>query len=442
MEERQKDLMMVQKAKEAKPKYIKLVDDLGKKKQEISKDMAVEEADKKRINKEIKSLQEQLNNTGGNSQFICDKCKSTVSKSHLENELAKNNAELETVCKTNALHNAELEKVQTELRANEERLEKINDWLIKEGNIKASIQDNDNNKVRIQELQVQQEDNKKTLVKLNLEKEEYGKQNAQYQSKISEVNLQFQAEISALETQIQELTTKYKKGDILAKEVKDKIDGVKKRQESLSLNKSTSSSTIGSLKKEIETVQNDTQRLEKLTETYGKENKVLNRLITLDEIFGLEGIKTRIVINYLPLLNIYVKEFLDILSGGEMSMSLEFNQSHEIKVLIKGNSGSTYSMLSGGEKEIARLSLAIATGLLSFTRIAQKPSIIALDEVFGPLDGVRTEAVFKLLANLKDRFARVLVIAHNAKINSQIEHKILVEKEYGIFGRSKIKELS
>jgi len=80
----------------------------------------------------------------------------------------------------------------------------------------------------------------------------------------------------------------------------------------------------------------------------------------------------------------------------------------DVDIAIHGGTASTYPMLSGGEKMVVRLATDIGLAMLSFSHCAQKPEIICLDEIFGPLDDAHTGMVFDLLEQLKSKFNRVL----------------------------------
>jgi DNA repair exonuclease SbcCD ATPase subunit len=166
-----------------------------------------------------------------------------------------------------------------------------------------------------------------------------------------------------------------------------------------------------------------------------------HRLLLLEEICGLEGIQARFTQKYLPLFNDHVKEVLDILSDGQMGMELSLNDSSKIDMDLRGGMGETFDLISGGERMLVRLGTDIAMGLLKFSRTTSKAEMIALDEIFGPLDNSHSEAVFKLLEVLKEKFKRVIVISHKDEISKKIPHKILVEKDPGEYGLSKIKSI-
>ena len=195
------------------------------------------------------------------------------------------------------------------------------------------------------------------------------------------------------------------------------------------------------LGKEIEIIGEDKKKLDELRKKHESEKLIFARMIILDDCLGLEGIQVRIIQKYLPLLNVYIEEFMTLLSNGSMGAKLVINDKGQVDAKIKGGSADTYKMLSGGEKTTCKLAISVGLALLSFTRCNQKAEFIALDELFGSLDDSHIEMAFKLLNRLKERFARIIVISHKKEINDRIPHRILVEKDEGVFGRSKIKEI-
>lgn len=122
-----------------------------------------------------------------------------------------------------------------------------------------------------------------------------------------------------------------------------------------------------------------------------------------------------------------------------MTVKLFVNGKSEVDLSISGGSGPIYKMLSGGEKMQIRLATDIGLARLKFVRSAKQPEIICLDEIFGPLDEVNTDSVFKMLLALQSKFKRVLIITHNSDIKAMINTNILVEKNGGPDAVSKIK---
>jgi DNA repair exonuclease SbcCD ATPase subunit len=397
------------------------------------------ESDIKRYSKEIDLLSSQI--ISGKEEFVCDKCKSMVSRKHIESEIDKNKKEKEKIEAEISKLRDEQNKCVDDLKKLQENMEKINGWINKEGQINSNIKDFRNNEEKIKELEASLKEFDTNDKRLLNEQKELEEKKSQYLLKIEEISKVFNSEIALLEKKYRELAEKYKELEKSSTETKNKMDAIKKQIEEKSQFKSQYNSQIGSLRKEIEIMGEVKKQLIELRKKYEVEKLVFARMSVLDSCLGLEGIQVRIIQKYLPLLNVYIEEFMSLLSNGSMSANVIINDKSQIDVIIKGGSADTYKMLSGGEKTTCKLAISVGLALLSFTRCNHKAEFIALDELFGALDNSHIEMAFKLLNKLKDKFSRILVISHKKEINDRIPHRILVEKDEGIFGRSRIKEV-
>ena len=443
MATREADLKKVETARSQKSIYLNKVKIAQDSKEKLGESLATNKSNYDRLMREIASLNVQLKNASDKEEFICDKCKSKVSRSHIEEEISKNNKEAKTYSE-NIKNFLEGQKVIVkDLEEAQRRLEIINDWLIKEEKIKSEIKEYNDTKIAIESLKKQDsEDYEKNSNELKVELGALQIKSKDYKIKIDSVSQKYDSKIKELKGKIDEIAARYKESQKIAENIQKKIDEFKIQKNEISSSKATANSQIGSVTKEIETIKGDILKILKLTKELEDSQIVLNRLLILEDAFGLEGIQTRIVKKYLPLLNIYIKEFLDILSNGEMGVELFINSHSKVDIKITGGSADTYVMLSGGEKVLVKLAVDIGLALLSFSRCAQKPEIICLDEIFGQLDNFNIKAVFLLLQNLRGRFSRVMIISHEADINNNIPHKIFIEKEDGDFGRSKFRNIT
>lgn len=442
MSTQEEELKKVEKAKGAKDGYVSKVAKIRETKEKVVKDIASLETDAKRHKLEFEALESQIKNVEGDN-FVCDKCKSTVSREHIQKEV-QTNKELYVVAETkmNELSKGK-SQADTELEEADRRLNIINDWLIKEEKIKANIKEYDTTKAELEKLQKQEgEEFEDTTKELQGELESLQKQAKDYQVKVTEISLKYDDKVKELKAEISKIVERYKEAQKVAEDVQSKIDELKKQKDEIISSKATANSQIGSATKEIETIKGEVKKIETLEKELDAGKLIYNRLLILEDVFGLEGIQTRIVKKYLPLLNVYIKEFLDILSNGEMTVELFINSRSKVDIKIGGGSADSYVMLSGGEKILVKLAVDIGLALLSFSRCAQKPEIICLDEIFGQLDNFNTRAVFTLLQNLRTRFSRVILISHESEINDSIPHKIFLEKEDGDFGRSKFRSIT
>jgi len=435
-------LAKVEKAKKAKPQYVEKVKSFQDAKEKVTSEMSTESFECKRISGEKRPLEDQLKEAGTKEEFICDKCKSNVSRKHIESEIKKCNDSISIHTDNVKKLLASQEEITKNLEDAQKKLDIINDYLIKEEKIKSEIRDNENNKVKIDDNAKLIAEKETELKDIQKEIEKFNKQKDSYKVKEDEISAKYDGEITKLNEKIDSIKLKLIEAMKDAQGIQDKIAAHKKAIEIANRLKSDCDSQIGTLTGEIDNIKKETITLKETQDSLEVERLLLNRLLLIEDVLGLEGIQTRMVKKYLPLLNIYIKECLDILTNGKVSVEVLINDKSKVDINVSGGTADTFIMLSGGEKMIIRLATDIGLARLSFTRCAQKPEIICLDEVFGPLDEANTQGVFRLLNKLQNDFGRVLVISHKPSINKMLKHQILIEKQPGINGLSEIRRIT
>jgi DNA repair exonuclease SbcCD ATPase subunit len=121
------------------------------------------------------------------------------------------------------------------------------------------------------------------------------------------------------------------------------------------------------------------------------------------------GIKTKIIKQYLPVMNKLINKYLT-----SMDFFVNFNLNESFEETIKSRHRDEFSYASFSEGEKMRIDLAL---LFTWRQIAKmknsvNTNLLILDEVFdSSLDGVGTEEFLKLLNNL-DNSTNVFVISH------------------------------
>jgi chromosome segregation ATPase len=121
------------------------------------------------------------------------------------------------------------------------------------------------------------------------------------------------------------------------------------------------------------------------------------------------GIKTKIIKQYLPVMNKLVNKYLT-----SMDFFVNFNLNESFEEIIKSRHRDEFSYASFSEGEKMRIDLAL---LFTWRQIAKmknsvNTNLLVLDEVFdSSLDGVGTEEFLKLLNSL-DNSTNVFVISH------------------------------
>ena len=103
---------------------------------------------------------------------------------------------------------------------------------------------------------------------------------------------------------------------------------------------------------------------------------------------------------------------------------LDLDEGYNITVL---QDGIPKPVISGGEEDIANLSLRLAISQMIADRAGQSFSLLILDEVFGSLDESRRDNVVSLLRGLQGRFEQVIVITHVEDIRNGVDREISVK---------------
>ncbi len=407
-------------------------------KQDLVSKTAILESDKKRFQIEINALQKQISEVKDGEQFTCDKCKSQVSKNHILSEIKIISDKVETIGANINEFSKNLVLVNEEIKKIEDSLLTIEKYKLAEEKFLGEIKTNQVVKNQYEQIVSSKNDIIDEIGKLNERLKVANDKQIEYTKNIQEISVQFDEEIEKFNVKINDLRERYNKAKEDAKSVEDEIANLKSQIVNNGNVKNQYSQKIGSLENEIKQFAKFKSDYDIKTEEYKNSVKLFNRYSLLEGIYGLDGIQTRIVKKYLPLLNVYIKEFLDILSNGNISVDLIVNDKSKIDMEITGGSADSYDMLSGGEKMIVRLAVDIGLALLSFSRSAQKPEIICLDEIFGCLDANHRDGVFRMLDKLQDKFSRILIISHEKETCEKIPSRIIIEKDSGVFGLSKI----
>lgn len=169
--------------------------------------------------------------------------------------------------------------------------------------------------------------------------------------------------------------------------------------------------------------------LESAKKELEEQRLIQSRVAILEELFGSDGIRTKIADIYVPIFNRHLTDFVTILTAGRMHVQLERGS---LEPKITGASSSNYEMLSGGEQDVIRLAANLALGMVSLGSSRSLPETLFLDEVFGSLAPAMQDRVFDLLRHLRGYFSRIMVITHSPMLQERFGRVVCVEKIGGI----------
>ncbi len=191
----------------------------------------------------------------------------------------------------------------------------------------------------------------------------------------------------------------------------------------------------------IETVKKDIDRIEKeikeQKEQRERAKQLRKEIELLEELAGerdkglLNEFKTYLISRIRPLLAHYASHFINIFTNGKYK-EIELDEKYDIYIYDRGERFQL-DRFSGGEKDLANLSLRLAISQLIAQRADISLNFIALDEIFGSQDRERRRNVLNALAELKKQFKQIILITHIDEIKDSMEHIIRVyEDEDGI----------
>jgi DNA repair exonuclease SbcCD ATPase subunit len=388
--------------------------------------------------KDLKSFNKQIEEAGDNDNFFCSECHSTVTKSHTLKKISaievviKENIRLKSILDERNSNIVEaLVVIENRLGVINEKKEEIKlleDLILTSINNEESIGDLEN---QISAHEVDIEEKKKHVEKCNKKSKEYSEKHSSIEDKYLKDSQEISVRIDAKREEVLLLKEKTNAIEIEIGHNKKIRDEIKKDIASIE-------NKCGSFQEKIDQLIDLGKKISEQEKGVKSAAKELQRYKILESAFGLEGVQTRIADKYLPLLNMYVKKFLDTLSDHKIAVNFFVNNKSKVDMEIVGGTAGNYVMLSGGEKMVVRLAVDIGLSLLSFSRTSRTPDMICLDEIFGPLDKDHTKSVFLMLETLKDRFDKVYLISHKREIQALIENNIIVEKSSGNRGLSRI----
>ena len=133
------------------------------------------------------------------------------------------------------------------------------------------------------------------------------------------------------------------------------------------------------------------------------------------------GIKTRIVNQYIPVINKLINKYLS-----EFDLFVEFNLDEQFNEVIKSRYRDefSYASFSEGEKQKIDLAILFTWRAVAKLRNSLSTNLLILDEVFdSSLDGNSAEDLLKILQNIS-RDSNVFIISHRDTLHDKFENVV------------------
>jgi DNA repair exonuclease SbcCD ATPase subunit len=177
---------------------------------------------------------------------------------------------------------------------------------------------------------------------------------------------------------------------------------IEKLQEKKELD-SVEENTLQSLQEDLRTLEGQYQGLCKTKQVYEYANELLRD----------SGIKTKIIRQYVPIINKYVNKYLNEL---DFLINFTIDESFNETIRSQYRDEFTYASFSEGEKMRIDLALLFTWRMVAKLKNSVNTNLLILDEVFdSSLDAEGTDAFLKII-NTLDADTNVFVISHKGEI--------------------------
>ena len=178
---------------------------------------------------------------------------------------------------------------------------------------------------------------------------------------------------------------------------------------------------------------------EKIESFLNSMNTIIEQINDMSDLDGLlrdSGVKSKIIAEHIPIINLLVKKYLDIL---DFPVQMTFNEDFSEVIRSRFNEEFSYGNLSNGEK--MRIDLALLFTWREITRLSNSAScnLLILDEIGdSSLDADGFDAFMKILTSDKENQS-VVVISHKPYgISNQVDQIIEISKSDGFSKISKV----
>ena len=422
-----KVLQLVVQAKEAKPGRQKELADCQKSLDEMIEGKGRVNATIGLLDKEIAKFLAKMDLIDKGKTVTCPECENVVTSEHVGSKLEEKRKAKADVIKVLQATVVNIESQMVNKNELLKKLANIDEYLGKEASAVSAIQKNKSNQELLEDFKKQKEGFAKRYDDLNSRITSETDEMAKSKVAVSSITEETFKIVSPLRDKAVQIA-------MVLSDVARKIAAVKAEIDRL---KSELSKVVSEKQSAVEQKTRLESKLAESEATKGKisgkqeelksNQKTMDHLKVLEELFGLDGIRTQIIAKYVPLLNSFTTEFLDIVSK-KMSATLNMDSDGKMDLVVTGSSSKRAELTSGGEFVRLRLAVDLALGMLALTRNENAPDFVCLDEVFAPVDEAGKQLMFDIIAKLQERFRMILVISHDTTIKDRIKNVIVVNK--------------
>jgi len=197
---------------------------------------------------------------------------------------------------------------------------------------------------------------------------------------------------------------------------------------------------IGGENQKLDNINRKKMSKNNFIETKNLLSQTIARYSKLEDAFGKNGIPALLIEQALPQIEEHANQLLDKLTGGAMSIRFETQSDYKDKkrldkketldIKINDLDGNTrsYEMFSGGEAFRINFAIRIALSQVLAMRSGAKLQTLIIDEGFGSQDDEGRHRLIDVISQIKNDFAKILIITHLDELKDMFPARIEVEK--------------
>ena len=265
------------------------------------------------------------------------------------------------------------------------------------------------------------------------------------QSKVDTRHFQLQELNDALQKLKEEKKVCYARIDEIQevnRQISANLDGIDEYIHQIRMCENTINAYTNNIKTiESQTSKNDVNAIEfeqlndSLEKSIDKKNKLADYKNTLDLAASLlkdTGIKTKIIKQYVPVMNKLINKYL---ASMDFFVNFELNENFEEKIKSRYRDEFSYDSFSEGEKLRIDLALLFTWRAIAKLRNSASTNLLIMDEIFdSSLDNSGTEEFLKIL-NTLTQDTNVFIISHKGDSLYDKFHSVIKFEKHKNFSR-------
>jgi DNA repair protein SbcC/Rad50 len=196
---------------------------------------------------------------------------------------------------------------------------------------------------------------------------------------------------------------------------------------------------VGAAQQKVMVLKDLKERLLDLTSQRESLARLVGQYKQLERAFGKDGVPALLIEQALPEIEMRANNLLDRLSEGNMSVRFVTQAAFKDKkredlretldILISDGAGTRdYELYSGGEAFRVNFAIRLALSELLAKRAGARLQTLVVDEGFGSQDAMGRQHLIEAINQVKQDFAKVLVITHIDELKEAFPNRIEVEK--------------